>query len=467
MRRAHIVVFLGLVIGVVAAGYGQDLGKGEQASNVEGGGYLIRNASLVLTIDPNLGDRSILGQLEDADVLIEGDQIAAVGHLGQPLPGVRVIDGRGMIVMPGFVDTHDHLWQCIIRGCATDGHLFQWLGRCIFPLNTSPINEADGYAGTRLAATGLINTGVTTVVDWNHSFNFGFARGSLRALNDSHLRYAFAMVPGTPDGSDLMALKAQFIDPNPLGRLQVAGRTSPLNVTKEQTEIAKDIGGVKLHFHLLEQESDVANDPFGVMETAGAFDLGRDLLFAHAIHLNDAQIDKIAEVDAAVSHQPLSNMRLASGIIRYSDLKAAGIRIGIGLDGGTNDTIDAFNNVRAATGLQRALTRDPQVSPTVEEVLRAATMGGAEVLDMESEIGSLTPGKQADVIVIDMQALNFAPVLRPVAQIVFNGQTQNVQWVFVAGRVLKENGKVTGVNERKLVEAAQAATDHIKPFIEP
>jgi 5-methylthioadenosine/S-adenosylhomocysteine deaminase len=219
--------------------------------------------------------------------------------------------------------------------------------------------------------------------------------------------------------------------------------------------------------HLLEQESDVANDPFGVMEDAGTFDLGRDLLFAHAIHLNDAQIAKIAAVDAAVSHQPLSNMRLASGIMRYADLKAAGIRLGMGLDGGTNDTIDAFNNVRAATGLQRALTRDPHVSPTVEEVLRAATLGGAEVLDMEKEIGSLTVGKQADVIVIEMHALNFAPVLRPVAQIVFNGQTQNVKWVFVAGRVLKEAGKVKGVKERELVEAAQTATDHITPFLQP
>jgi 5-methylthioadenosine/S-adenosylhomocysteine deaminase len=467
MRRAHIGVCLGLVLGVVAAGYGRDLDTAEPASNTGGGGYLIRNAALVLTMDPNLGAGGILGWLEDADVLIVGDRIAAVGaHLAGP-DGVHIIDGREMIVMPGFVDTHDHLWQCLIRGCATDGHLFQWLGRCVFPLSTSPVNEADGYAGTRLATAGLINTGVTTVVDWNHTFNFGFARGSVRALNESHLRYAFAMVPGTPDGSDLMALKAQFIDPNPLGRLQVAGRTSPLNVTEAQTKIAKAIKGVKLHFHLLEQESDVANDPFGVMEDAGAFDLGRDLLFAHAIQLNDAQIDKIAEVDAAVSHQPLSNMRLASGIIRYSDLKAAGIRIGIGLDGGTNDTIDAFNNIRGATGLQRAKSHDPQESPTVAEVLRAATMGGAEVLDMESEIGSLTPGKQADVIIIDMQALNFAPVLRPVAQIVFNGQTQNVAWVFIAGRVLKEKGKLKGVNERKLVEAAKAATDHIKPFIEP
>jgi 5-methylthioadenosine/S-adenosylhomocysteine deaminase len=471
MRCAYIGVFLGLVIGVVAVGWGRDLDTSEPPSNVEGSGYLIQNASLVLTMDPNLGDESILGQLKNADVLIVGDKIEAVGmNLSAP-SGVNFIDGRGMIVMPGFVDTHDHLWQCLIRGCATDGYLFQWLGRCVFPLSTSPISEADGYAGTRLAATGLINTGVTTVVDWNHTFNFGFARGSVRALNESHLRYAFAMVPGTGDGSDLMALKAQFIDPNPLGRLQVAGRTSPLAVTATQTaiakNIAKNIGGVKLHFHLLEQESDVANDPFGVMETAGAFDLGRDLIFAHSIHVTPQEIAKIAQVGAAVSHQPLSNMRLASGIMPYPAMQDAGIRIGIGLDGGTNDTIDAFNNVRAATELQRAKSRDPQESPTVEEVLRAATMGGAEVLDMESEIGSLTPGKQADVIIIDMQALNFAPVLRPVAQIVFNGQTQNVQWVFVAGRVLKENGRVTGVNERKLVEAAQAATDHIKPFIEP
>ena len=207
--------------------------------------------------------------------------------------------------------------------------------------------------------------------------------------------------------------------------------------------------------------------PFGSLEDAGAFDLGRDLLAAHAIHMTDRADREARQLDAAVSHQPLSNMRLASGIIRYADLQAARIRIGLGLDGGTNDTIDAFNNVRAATGLQRALTHDPQVSPTVEEVLRAATMGGAEVLDMEREIGSLTPGKQADVIVIEMHALNFAPVLRPVAQIVFNGQTQNVKWVFVAGRVLKEDGKVKGVNERKLVEAAQAATDHITPFIQP
>jgi 5-methylthioadenosine/S-adenosylhomocysteine deaminase len=458
MRRAHIGIVLTLVIGVVAAGYSQALG----------GGYLIRNASLVLTMDQSLGEGP-LGQLANADVLIEDDKIKAVGaNLPKP-PGTSVIEGRGMIVMPGFVDTHDHLWQSLIRGCAADGDLLVWLGRCVTPLRTPLFSESDAYAAVRLSTTGLINTGVTTVVDWSHAFNPDFVRGNLRALNDSGLRYAFAMVGTAPDGSDIIAAKAEFIDPNPLGTLQVAARPRAGAVsgnTAVATAVAKELG-VKLHFHLNEHPDERLDEPFEILEDAGAFDLGRDLLAAHSIHVTDAEIAKLAQFGAAVSHQPLSNMRLASGIMRYPDFQALGIRIGIGLDGGTNDTIDAFNNIRAATGLQRAKAVDEHTSPTVEEVLRAATLGGAEVLDMEQQIGSLTPGKQADVIVIDPRALNFAPMLRPVAQIVFNGQPQNVKWVFVAGRALKEDGKVTGVDERELIEAAQAATDHIRPLLQP
>jgi 5-methylthioadenosine/S-adenosylhomocysteine deaminase len=469
MRRVHIGVFLGLVIGVVAVGWGQDLDTGKQASNVGGGGYLIRNASLVLTMDPSRGDRSILGQLEDADVLIEGDRIAAVGvNLSAP-SGVSVIDSRGMIVMPGFVDTHDHLWQSLIRGCAADGDLLVWLRRCVFPLRENPISESDAYAAVRLSTTGLITTGVTTVVDWSHAFNPDFVRGNLRALNDSGLRYAFAMIGTAADGSDIKAAKAEFIDPNPLGTLQVEARPRAGAVsgnTKVATAVAKELG-VKLHFHLNEHPDERLDEPFKILEDAGAFHLGRDLLAAHSIHMTGAEIAKLAQLGAAVSHQPLSNMRLASGIMLYPNMQAAEIRIGIGLDGGTNDTTDMFNNMRAAVGLQRAMSLDAHKSPTVAEVLRAATLGGAEALDMEKQIGSLIPGKQADVIVIDPRALNFAPVLRPVNQIVFNGQPQNVKWVFVAGRVLKEDGKVKGANERKLIEAAQAATDRITPFIIP
>jgi len=382
--------------------------------------------------------------------------------------GVRIIDGRGTIVMPGFVDTHDHLWQSLIRGCAADDDLNGWLNRCVSPLNTSPFSETDAYAGVRLSTTGLIDTGVTTAVDWSHAFNPGFVRGNLRALTDSKMRFVFAMFGAQRDGSDIIAAKQEFIDGNPLATLQVATHPAPFLATRvaDMTAVAQSLG-VKLHVHLLENISQVAEDPLGVLQAAGAFALGRDLYTAHSIHLSDADIATLATLDAAVSHQALSNMRLASGIMRYPDIQAAGLRIGLGLDGGTNDTTDAFNNMRAAVGLQRAKSLNADTSPTVAEVLRAATMGGAEALDMQHKIGSLTPGKQADLIVIEQRALNFAPLLHPVNQIVFNGQPQNVEWVFVAGRALKEKGRVKGVDQGELLKAAQIATDHITPFIQP
>ena len=467
-RHADSGIYLGFVIEGVAMGNARDRDTGAHTSHRGGNGSLLQQAALVLTMDPHLGAGGLLGQLKDADVLIVGDHIAAVGmHLAAP-SGVTVIDSRGMIVMPGFVDTHDHLWPSLIRGCATDEDLTGWLSRCTFPLRTTPFSEADAYAGVRLSTAGLIETGVTTVVDWSAPFGPPFIRGNVRGLTGAQLRFAFAMFGAARDGADIVALKEAFIDPNPLATLQVATHPAPGFATHvaEATAVAKALGS-KLHVHLLAHRSQVAEDPLGLLQAAGALALGRDLYTAHSIHLSDANIATLAGLGASVSHQPLSNMRLASGIMRYPPMQAAGIRIGLGLDGGTNDTTDMFNTMRAAVGLQRAMSLDAHTSPTVAEVLRAATLGGAEVLDMEHQIGSLTPGKQADVIVIDTQALNFAPVLRPVAQIVFNGQPQNVTWVFVAGRALKEDGKVTGVDVGQLIQAAQAATDHLTPCVQP
>ena len=211
MRCAHIGIVLTLVIGVVAAGYGQALG----------GGYLIRNASLVLTMDPNLGDGGILGQLEDADVLIVDDQIADVG-VNLPKPsGTSVIDGRGMIVMPGFVDTHEHAMQSIIRGCAADDTVVGWLARCTSGIRAANPTESEMYAAARLHTVGLIDSGVTTVNDWIGRFLTPVYRGDVRALVDSKLRFAVAVFGFATDGSDLAAtvnmVKQEFIDGEPTG----------------------------------------------------------------------------------------------------------------------------------------------------------------------------------------------------------------------------------------------------------
>jgi len=470
MKHASSGVVSSLLALLLAAACSQELETGEEALSAGGGpgGYLIRDASLVLTMDSGLGS-GLLGTLENVDILVVGDQIAAVGP-NLTAPGdVRVIDASGLIVMPGFVDTHDHFWQSLIRGCAADDDLNGWLNRCVFPLNVNPFSEEDAYAGVRLSTTGLINTGVTTGVDWSHNFNNDFMRGNLRALNDSGMRYSVAMFGLNLDGSDIRAAKEEFIDGHPLASIQAAGHPAPGFLEfhlASMVAVANELG-IMLHVHLLENISQVAEDPMTVLRNTGALDMGDRLETAHDIHLTDADIAELALHGVSASHQPLSNMRLASGIMRYPDLSAAGLTIGLGLDGGTNDTPDTFNNMRAAVGLQRAKSLNSHETPTVDEVLFASTMGGAEVLNMESQIGSLTPGKKADLIIIDPNQLNWAPQLRPINQIVFNGQPQNVTWVIVGGRALKRDGKLVGVNVSKLLDDSQVAIDNIAPFLVP
>src|SRR5262245_56382302 len=160
-------------------------------------------------------------------------------------------------------------------------------------------------------------------------------------------------------------------------------------------------------------------------------------------------------------------MRLASGVIRLPALKQAGVRVGLGLDGGTNDTSDMFNNMRAASGLQRAASLRADVTPTMTQVLRMATVDGAALLNMSDRIGSLAEGKRADLIILDPGAVNFAPSFETVSQIVLNAQPQNVEWVFVDGRALKRKGKLVGVNEAAIVRSAQAAANRVRQFLFP
>jgi len=222
---------------------------------------------------------------------------------------------------------------------------------------------------------------------------------------------------------------------------------------------------VQLHVHLLENISQRADLPFDALAQANA--LGPNLLGAHAIHLTDAEIQTLADHDARVMHNPLSNMRLASGVIRLPALKQAGVRAGLGLDGGTNDTSDMFNNMRAAMGLQRATSLRADITPTVTQVLRMATVDGATLLNMSDRIGSLTVGKKADLIILNPGAVNFAPTFDAVSQIVLNAQPQNVDWVFVDGRPVKRHGKLVGVDPDAIIRAAQAAANRLRQFLFP
>jgi 5-methylthioadenosine/S-adenosylhomocysteine deaminase len=426
---------------------------------------LIRNAALILTMDPSVGQGE-LGLIANAELLFEGDTIVAVGER-LPQHGASVVDAAGKMVMPGFVDTHNHLWQSLIRGCGTSADLNAWLAACVSPLFGFSFSQADVYAGVRLSTLDLIATGVTTTVDFSHAFTPEFVRANIQALSDSGLRFAFAYRGSDNPAviADMRLVKRTLIDPDPRAVFQVGSHpgTQPafLPGLMAMATLAQELN-VQLHVHLLENISQRANLPFEALAQANA--LGPNLLGAHGIHLNDSEIQILAEHDARITHNPLSNMRLASGVIRLPALKDAGVQVGLGLEGDTNDM---FNNMRAAVGLQRATSLRADVTPTMAQVLRMATVEGAAVLNISDRIGSLKVGKKADLIIVDAGAMNFAPTFDAVSQIVLNTQPQNVEWVFVDGRALKRKGKLVGVDQDTIARNAQAAANRIRQFLFP
>ena len=182
---------------------------------------LIRNADLVVTMEPRLGDGA-LGLIPSGDVLIEDDRIAAVGQ-GLDGSGSRIVDATGKIVLPGFVDVHNHLWQALIRGCGTSLAVGEWLQTCVFPMSRLNVTAEEAYAVVRLSTLDLLSTGVTTVVDWSHAFSPDFARGNVQALLDSGLRFAFACLGRVERVEDMRVIKRDMIDPNPRASLQIGG----------------------------------------------------------------------------------------------------------------------------------------------------------------------------------------------------------------------------------------------------
>ncbi|UQA93302.1 amidohydrolase family protein [Streptomyces halobius] len=421
---------------------------------------VLRGAELVLTMDPKVGAGE-LGTLEGGvDVLMRDGAIAAVGRGLTVPPGARVVDVAGKLVLPGFVDLHNHLWQCSIRGgCATQD-VYGWLTGCNRP--TLPeIDPQDMYRFVHLAALDVLQTGVTTVVDWVHPIPYDTTERYVRALDDAGLRFVYAMAQNAADRDLVLRAEKELLDPLPMASLQVAvhAEMSTVDELRLLHETARELG-VMLNSHVLESRDDCEQEQIRALRTVGAF--GPELLMDHAVHLTDDEIALTGEHGVRVAHCPLSNMRLASGIAPLPALHRHGVRTGLGHDGGTNDTSDMFALMKAAVGLQRARHEDATVYPTIPAVLRMATLTAAECLGMADRIGSLTPGKRADVIVLDPGTLNFAPRFDWTSQIVLNGQPANVSYVFVDGRLRKARGELVHVDTARVVREAERAAAHLR-----
>jgi cytosine/adenosine deaminase-related metal-dependent hydrolase len=419
----------------------------------------------------------------DGHVVVEGNRITAVG--AGPAPdraGHEVVDARGCLLTPGFVNTHNHLYQWVTRGLAVDATLFEWL-TTLYPV-WAGIDEHAVHVGASGALAQLARTGCTTSTD--HHYVFPREGGDLlgaeiTAAREVGLRFhptRGSMDLGQRDGGlppdhvvedrdAILAASEEAIDrwhdPSPGAMLRIGlAPCSPFSVTGELMQEAAELARrrrVRLHTHLAEtlDEEDFCRERFGCTPLEYVESLGwtgEDVWFAHAIHLDDAAVKKIGDTGTGVAHCPSSNARLGAGIARTRDLRDAGARVGLGVDGAaSNEAGSLLEEVRHAVLFARAVGGPTALS--VRDGLELATLGGAAVLGRTDDVGSIEVGKLADLALWRIDGPAHADIADPVAALVL-GAPPPLELLLVDGRAVVERDRVLTVDADALARQAEA-----------
>jgi cytosine/adenosine deaminase-related metal-dependent hydrolase len=421
-------------------------------------------------------------------VAVTGNLITAVGAGGPP-PGrlfgnVRRIDARGCLATPGLINTHHHLYQWGTRGMAADATLFEWLTQ-LYPV-WARMDVAIVRPLATAALAWLARSGCSTTMD--HHYVFPKSGGDLlaatvAAAQQVGLRFhptRGSMNLGASSGglppddavedrdAILLASKAaidQFHDDSPQSMLRIGlAPCSPFSVTSELLSETADLARaakVRLHTHLAEtiEENRYCAEHFGCtpveyLDSLGW--LGDDVWLAHAVHLDDPAVARLAATGTGVSHCPSSNGRLGAGICRTHDLLAAGVCVGLGVDGAaSSEESSLIGEVRQATLTARA-TGGPQAM-SVRDALELATMGGARLLGRSREIGSLEIGKLADIALWRLDTLPHAGIADPVAALVL-GARPPLELLLVNGEVVVERDQLVTADEQQVAADARRAS---------
>ncbi|ODA74722.1 MULTISPECIES: 8-oxoguanine deaminase [unclassified Streptomyces] len=396
---------------------------------------------------------------------------------------VRRIDATGHLATPGLVNTHHHFYQWITRGLATDHNLFDWLV-ALYP-TWARIDEPMVHAAAQGSLAMMARGGVTTAMDHHYVFPRGsgdLSGAVVRAARDMGVRFTLArgsMDRGEKDGGLPPDFAVETLDDaltateetvrehhdtscDAMTRIAVAP-CSPFSVSTElmrqSAELARGLG-IRLHTHGSEtvEEEAFCHELFGMgptdyFESTGW--LGEDVWMAHCVHMNDSDIAAFARTGTGVAHCPSSNARLAAGIARVADLLAAGVPVGLGVDGtASNESGELHTELRNALLVNR-LGPHREAALTARQALRLGTHGGARVLGRAAEIGSLEPGKLADLVLWRMDTLAHASIADPVAALVL-GAAAPVTASFVNGRQIVEEGRLRTADEDGIARATRA-----------
>lgn len=429
---------------------------------------LIKNA---LILNPNNFEN------KKQSLLIEDDLIAQIADDIDEGKADKIIDAEGKILLPGLINTHTHLSMTLFRGLADDLSLDSWLNDHIWPMEAN-LNGDYCYIGALLGAVELIKSGTTTFSDM-----YFYMEDVARAVEDSGIRAVLSY--GMIDFGDAEKREAEINENLDLfnscngmadGRIKVfLGPHSPYTASEELLIKVRELAdeyNMGIHIHVSETQKEI-NDvseekglrPFEYLEKIGL--LGPDVVAAHCVWLSDEEIEIIKKHGVKVSHNPCSNMKLASGIAPVSKLIENGVCVSIGTDGASsNNNLDLIEELKTASLLQKVSTLDPKVLSS-DEAIEMATIKGAEALGLSDEIGSIEVGKKADIILIDTNQANMTPDSSTVSSnIIYSANGSNVDTTICNGKILMENRKLTVLDEQEIYAKAKQAIKELKELKE-
>ena len=396
--------------------------------------------------------------IEKKDILIENNIIKKIEKdIDKEINVDEKINAKNMLVMPGLVNTHTHLAMSIFRGYKTDKKLMDWLENAIFPVEDK-LKPEDIYWNSYLSCLEMIKSGTTTCNDMYLGMN-----KTLEAINDTGLRAVVAWCIKDDSIKDKVEQTREYAkrynnDENGKIRIYVsadAPHTCNPDTIKLCVDLAKELN-TGIHIHLAEtiDEETKIKSRYDKRSTEYLNDLevfDVPVVLAHGIYVSDSDIEILKKIKGGISHNPISNCKLSSGICDVVKLRKNGINIGLGTDGiGSTTTMDMFEEMKTAAYLQKVNTMEPS-SISAYDILKMATIEGAKVLGMENEIGSLEPGKKADMIFIKTDKLHMCPANDVCANLVYSSNGADVESVMIDGKVIMQNRKMLNLDEKQVM----------------
>jgi 5-methylthioadenosine/S-adenosylhomocysteine deaminase len=450
----------------IAAGAIGAATEAEAAPSPKPGRPILLKGGCVLSLDRAVGD------FEQADVLIEGTKISAV-RPNISAPNAQVIDAKNRIVMPGFIDTHRHMWQGFLRNVLPDGSLDDYRNVVQRTFGAKMIPD-DVYAADLISALGAIDSGVTCALDWSHIQNTPeHTDACIKGLQESGLRAVFAYGAGQNETGrvfeiatskfpgDIARLRKQyFSSDDQLTTLYLAAGGSP-DQTLAQFKAARDVGArITIHVGVGEFGKSAFLEK---INAAGA--MKDDTTYIHCCTLNDTEWKLIKDTGGTISIAGYVETLMGHGNPPTQKAIDMGIRPSLSVDVETSVPNDFFTQMRTVFSLQKnevwarrlAGQKDAGKFLTAREVIEFATIEGARANGLDKKIGSLTPGKEADIILLRTDLLNVMPVNNAVGAVVTSMTSQNVDTVLIAGKIMKRNGRLVGVDMNRIAKLGRDA----------